>query len=261
MTRSNLLGVVVFGLLGCEPRTDLALWHDDSTDGEISDPAASSQTCGFGQKVCFGIVSTDAPLPACGESLELEGPLFIMGPDRVRIEDCGGCESCQGPSYELHLRAPRDWQPESWPGCARISLEFADAGVPWACAWTSGAIWSAPVAPGQPPLYVAASIEPTSPQTVTTFQVAAELETAKPCRDEACCPTPPGTYTLAVVSGTGAALSLAEDEARTDIELADTLFEAKNLRSHVHDRCEDAPHFDWIVRRSAEQGAPLRVSP
>jgi len=255
--RRELMLVMQF-VVGCQPRVDVAFWDEGKAastmpvdSGGMADDLG---LCAEGQRTCVELVPAEAVRDACGTMLELTGVTRLVAPDRWSIEDCGGCVTCDGPSYELHIKAPRGWTPETLPTCSTVILEFAATDVPWSCAWQTVAIWSEEGRDDTTaPTFVAASIRTDPPATVDGLDVRAERTEAKDCAAEDCCPIEPGKYELAF-SGDAllAPVTVREHEDVPELIFMGQAFTLRNERSHVHEACDATPHFDWILKTPKE---------
>lgn len=208
--------------------------------------------CASGQKVCAEVQLDGEPAGFCGQTLELKGIVQRLSPTRWSVEDCGACELCAGPVYEIEFFAPMAWAPVELPLCSRVAIDFAELDTsPFACAFTGVAIWGDDGSGIDPaPVYVAASIETDPPAQVMGLQVHTENVEPKACDESACCVVEPGKYEV-TFSGAGIdpPIVLAEHEEALDIDAFGLVYDVRNETSHADSMCDRIPHFDWILRR------------
>ncbi len=220
------------------------------TTGDTDDIGESP--CASGQKVCAEVELDGEPAGFCGQTLELKGIVQRLGPTRWSLEDCGACELCAGPIYEVEFFAPMEWAPMELPLCSRIAIDFAELDTsPFACAFTGVAIWGDDGSGIDPaPVYVAASITTDPPADVMGLQVNAVNVEPKACDESACCVVEPGKYDL-TFSGAGIdpPITLAEHEEALDIGAFGLVYDVRNETSHADAMCDKIPHFDWMMRR------------
>ncbi len=224
-----------------------------SSDGSGDGTAGVERSpCEAEQKVCAAVTQGGQPAGFCGQTLELEGIVAPLGDDHYLLEDCGGCELCAGPQYEIEFFAPMGWTPSSLPLCSRVALEFAPLDdSPWACGFVGVAVWGNDGLGEDPaPTYLAASIDVDAPGGVSGLSVTPEDVAPKACDMDACCPMPPGDYTY-TFAGAGIAppVVLAEGEEALGVGAFGVEYDIRNERSHVHAQCDKIPHMDWIMRR------------
>lgn len=223
---------------------------DGSSDGTAG---LEDSPCEAEQKVCAAVTEDGQPAGFCGQTLQIKGIVAPLGDNRYLIEDCGACELCGGPQFEVEFFAPMGWEPAPLPLCSRVALEFAPLdGTPWACAFVGVSVWGDDGLGEDPaPRYLAESIDIDVPGGVSGLSVVAENVAPKDCELDACCPEPPGDYTF-TFSGAGIAppLELAEGEEALGVGAFGVTYDILNERSHVHEQCDKIPHLDWIMRRT-----------
>ena len=237
------------GGLGTTTTGSASTTGDGSGDGTAG---LEDSPCEAEQKVCAAVTEDGQPAGFCGQTLEIKGIVAPLGNDHYLIEDCGACELCGGPQYEIEFFAPAEWTPTSLPLCSRVDLSFAPLdGSPWACGFVSVAVWGDDGLGEDPaPMYLAASIDTDVPGGVSGLSVTAEDVMPKDCDMDACCPLPPGDYTF-TFAGAGIAppVVLGEGEEALGVGAFGVQYDIRNERSHVHAQCDKIPHMDWIMKR------------
>ncbi len=224
--------------------------ESSSSTGEVADGVDSP--CGSEQKVCALVERDGEPVGSCGETLDLKGIVQAVMPGVWRIEDCGVCELCGGPSYTVEIVAPHGWAPAELPVCSRIAVEYApNDATPWACSFVGVAIWSDDgLGEEAAPRYIGRSIETSAPSGVSGLYVTPEPVHPEPCDEARCCALEPGKYALTFAgAGIGRPLVLEENQTAHDVQAWSRIYDVHVVRSHAHRECNRIPHFDWVFLR------------
>jgi hypothetical protein len=236
-----------------ETSSTLAL-DGSSVTGESSGETDSLEDspCISEQKVCAQVELDGEPAGSCGQTLDLQGITQPLGAGRWSIQDCGSCEVCDGPLFEVEFLAPAGWAPSELPLCSRIAIDFAPLDTsPFACAFSGVAVFENSGSSEDPaPVYIAASITTDPPAAVLGLQVAAENIEPSACDESGCCEMPPGKYQITFSgAGLGMPLTLVEHEEAMEVGVFGRSYDVRDERSHAHEQCGRIPHFDWIMQR------------
>ncbi|MEM9455970.1 MAG: hypothetical protein AAGF11_17450 [Myxococcota bacterium] len=253
------------GVESSAPSSGGTMPTDETGPQATGDPATASGTDGGEtlvqvpcdddhQQVCAHLELDQALVATCGETISIKGFVESIGDGRWAIQDCGYCEQCAGPTYELEILAPGNGAPAQLPACSRIAMEIAPSDAPYSsqCRFTGLTIWEDTGMGENPaPVYLASSIIIDPPSWITGLDVTRENTEPQECDEPECCLDEPGKYTL---TWSGVALSepLALDEKNSDPEVYafGETYEVLTEKLHWHRECDKQfPHFDWIFRR------------
>ena len=246
---------------GTTDTTDASTSDVSTTDASSTTMAATSgetegvvgSPCGAEQEVCVLVELDGRPAGACGETLEIKGIAQASGPGVWTIEDCGACELCGGPSYDVEFIAPEMWAPTELPLCTRIGVTYADMDASaWSCSFVGVAVWADDgLGEESAPRYVGRSIETSAPPGVDGLLVNLVNIAPEPCAESACCAVEPGKYEISFTgAGIGEPVVLAEHEDALDVHAWSRAYDLHVERAHAHKECGKTPHFDWVFMRS-----------
>lgn len=231
--------------------TDTGEPPDDTGDSD-GGPGPVGSPCGFEQKVCVLLEVGGEPVGDCGGTVEIKGIVQPLGDGRFSLQDCGACELCGGPTYEIEVFAPDMWIPDALPLCSRISVDFAAAGDdPYACAFVGASVWEdSGLGEAPSPVWVGTSIATDPPTSVTGLEVTADNIEPDECDESDCCSVDPGSYVLTFEgSAVERPFDLEESEEAPDVLAFASTYDFWIERAHAHKECDRIPHFDWIARR------------